>query len=426
MGLTRRTFRFACVAILAFACLRVPAAGAAGAWDEAAGELAGRILARVRLRPILMVEVKNQSSLASSDVDEITQALLAWLRRRGARVLKSARPTALVSVTLSENLQSLVWVAEIRRTAQPGQPESREVVVMEVPRPQPEQAPAQPEALVIRKAPLYEQEAPILDLAILPPPAATAPMAPTPGAARLLVLDTQKVSLLAKLGTEWIVEQSAPVVRQRPWPRDPRGRIMLHQDGTLEVYTPGTACAGSLEPALSLQCREGSEAWPLGTNHSTEMRAEFSPDRNFFDGKVSFGAGEQTVPPFFSAASVAKASGVMRVFAGTDGQARVYTQGSEAVLTHDGWGSDIVALESDCSAAPLVLATRPGGPEETDSIQAYIINGNSVAEASSPVEFSGPVTALWPAADGRSAMAVAQNLKAGKYEAFTLSMACSH
>lgn len=426
MGLTRRIFRFACAALLAFACLPAPIARAAGAWDQAAGELAGKILSRVRPRPILTVKVSNQSSLAASDVEQISQALLAQLRRRGARVLKTARPTAVVAVTLSENLQGLVWVAEIQRATQPGQPESRDVVVVDVARPQPEQAPAQPEALTIRKTPVYEQQTPVLDLAILPTPVTAALPTVTPDATKLLVLDTQKISLVAKLGSDWTVEQSAPLVRERPWPRDPRGRLVVREGAAIEVYTPGTACTGSMEPALSLQCHESSDPWPLGPNDSTAMHAEFSSGRNFFDGKVTLGAGKQlTVPPFFSATSVATTSGTLRVFAGTDGQARVYGTDSEPVLTHGGWGSDIAALESDCSTAPLVLATRPAGPDETDSIQAYTLNGNSVTTASSPVEFPGPVTALWPAADGRSAIAVARDLKTKKYEAFILTLACS-
>jgi len=41
-----------------------------------------------------------------------------------------------------------------------------------------------------------------------------------------------------------------------------------------------------------------------------------------------------------------------------------------------------------------------------------------------PVDFNGPIAALWSESNGNTAVAVSQNLESGKYEAYRLTLAC--
>ena len=72
-----------------------------------------------------------------------------------------------------------------------------------------------------------------------------------------------------------------------------------------------------------------------------------------------------------------------------------------------------------------LLVTRPGDWTQPDAIQAFEIIERQVVAISQPVEFDGPVTALWPASDGKSVAAVVRNLKTGQYEAYRLTISCS-
>ena len=72
-----------------------------------------------------------------------------------------------------------------------------------------------------------------------------------------------------------------------------------------------------------------------------------------------------------------------------------------------------------------LLVTRPGDWTQPDAIQAFEIIERQAVAISQPVEFDGPVTALWPASDAKSANAVVHNLKTGQYEAHSLTINCS-
>jgi hypothetical protein len=411
MGLPRRILCHSIVAILALTFLQISRARAEGQWDASAAELARKIIARTGMRGAMTLEVKNQSSLVESDAGEIRTALLVQLRAQGARVLKSRRPIAHVLITLSENLQAYLWVAEIRRGT------SQSIAMTRVAKPSPDSFHAPTGTLVIKKELFYEQVEPMLDLAIIE----------TPGefTSRLLVLDTEKFSLLTRQGSAWTTVQSIPVNRTRPWPRDPRGRLIVRPDGQFEAYTPGTKCAGAAEPSLTMHCGESEEPWPLDESEPPAMSAPFAPQRNFFDGRLTMEGGQETKrSPFFAALRVADHNQTLGIFAGIDGHARVYAKGPDPVATLDGWGSDITAIQSDCAGGWQILASR-ATPRGTDSIQAFTLRAGVPTEDGGPVEFPGPVTALWRQKDARSALAVSHNPTTGKYEAFILSVSCS-
>ena len=249
---------------------------------------------------------------------------------------------------------------------------------------------------MIERTPLFEQERPILDVAL--------------GEAGLFVLDPQALSLYARRQEDWEMKRSVPLSRTEGWPRDLRGRLQL-QDESLKVYLPGMMCTGAPGPELSLECKDDAAAWPteLGT-------ADIARGKNFFS--------MNKVPPFFTVAAVEDLGGLLWVFAGLDGRAHFRDWSLEPAGTISGWGSDVAGIRSGCGNGRQILATRSGDPTEPDAIQAFEIAGRQPVAVSLPAEFPGPVTALWRDATGSRAVAVSRDLRTGGYVAFHLSISC--
>jgi len=406
------------VGVLTLACILLLPAGqrvlGVDIWTPAAVELTRKIVARIGAQKAVVLTVRNISSLGDDDVFTIRRALRAELRRLGVRPAETGRAAAEVRVTLSENAQGYLWIAEVQSE------KSREVTMMPVERPQPEGLRPNPDSLVIRKTRVFEQDGPILDLAFLKTEAETD--------ARILVLDLDAVSIYTRDGAAWRRERSVPVVRSRPWPRDPRGRLIFRIEGSFDAFTPGVRCSGAVQPTLSLDCRESEDPWPLDGAESGGTSAYFTPGRNFFDGRLQQdGGGVNSVPPFFSAASLRQGGAVLWAFAGLDGRTQLLQKGPEPLAIIEGWGSSVVAIKSSCGSGWQLLSTRAGSLTEPDALQAYEISaarGDKAVAVSAPVEFSGPVTALWPTSDSSTAVAVCRDVKTGRYAAFSLSVSC--
>jgi len=356
-------------------------AGAAETPDEAARELATRILARLDSHDRIALTVRNASSLAEAEVARVRSLLES---RLGARVENST--TAIeVAVTLSENLQSCLWAAQFTRA------ERAEVVLVTLARP-PEAPPAET-AMALERQLLWEQEEPVLDLA--------------PVESGLLLLGAESIALLRRQNERWQLHSSAPIRPAGPWPRDLRGRLQAQRD-SFRAYLPGTVCTGVIQPALAIECSAGNLAWPLELPETG-----LADGRNFFSGKQA--------PPFFS---VARAGGFW-IFAGLEGDTQLRTESLQPAGKIENWGSDIAGLATDCGGGPYVLATAPGDFGESDSIQAFAIGSGRAVPVTAALAFSGPVTALWPTREKTSAMAVARHSKTGRYAAFRLSLSCS-
>jgi hypothetical protein len=92
----------------------------------------------------------------------------------------------------------------------------------------------------------------------------------------------------------------------------------------------------------------------------------------------------------------------------------VYDAARKPAGDSDGWGSDFAAV---CGSTKI-LATGPAGPESRDFVTLYELTNRTPVRASAPVEFPGPVTALFPT------LAVARNLSTGWYEAYSLTVDC--
>ena len=59
------------------------------------------------------------------------------------------------------------------------------------------------------------------------------------------------------------------------------------------------------------------------------------------------------------------------------------------------------AFASNCSGSPLMLSTGPGDWTVPDFIQAYE-DKNQREPIAQPIQFPGPILALWPSEDGKT------------------------
>jgi hypothetical protein len=271
-----------------------------------------------------------------------------------------------------------------------------------------------PSAFTLRKIPVWAQEDPILDVAVLEESSTPTQMA---------VLDPEKVAFYRFADNRWKQEQSLAISHSRVWPRDMRGRLVPRQDHLLDIYLPGSFCQTPTSAPLSLVCRDSDDPWPLATQFP--LAGFFAPTRNFFTGVLSPGIGKQTsTVKFYSAAPVPRPSYTLWILAGADGNVHLLDGVSEQTANL-GWGSDVVSLKTSCGSGWQVLATR-AGDDSSDAVRAYEFTDREAVSVSSPLEFGGGITALWTEPKGGTAIAVSRNADTGTYEAFRLALACAN
>jgi hypothetical protein len=412
--------------VLMFFCCGAVRNMAAADWSGPAQQLARKIVA-ITGPGAVGVTVENRSSLAKKDFDTISAALRADLETLGARPAKPEQASASVTVWLSENNQSYVWVAEIRQgAAEPA------VAMVSAPRGDDSGLAQESMPVSLRKIPLWAQEDRILDVLVLEEDSAPKQIA---------VLDGEKVSIYRLKSGKWQIEQSLAITHARPWPRDFRGRVIAPKakDHLLDVYLPGVFCRSTPNLPLALNCRESDDPWPLAAttvilpSASTGLSVQplgafYSASRNFFTGALAPGVGKlTTVAKFYSAAALPRERYVLWLFAGADGQVH-FIDGITDQLAKLGWGSDIASVKAACGTGWQVLATSAGDnatDNGMDSVRAYEIADRDPLPVSAPLDFPGEITALWAEPKGDSAIAVVRSQKTGDYEAFRLAVACS-
>jgi len=382
--------------------LAVPVALAAD-WGTPARSLAQKIAA-VTGPGAVALEVNNRSSLRPAEIEQARGALVSELGTLGVQVLASGQ-AATVRITFSENLQNYLWIAQVRQAAG-----DEKVLMVSVPGAPVAGSFGPSSPLSIHRTLLWSQDAAILDATVLP----------GGNPEHLLVLDADKVTLFSGQRGQWRPEQAFPVTHERPWPRDLRGRIVFNSEHLFDVYLPGVACEAVLSSPLSMACHEADDPWPLGTG-SAGVRGFFSPARNFFTGVVAPEIGKQnTFPAFYSAAALPRAQYVLWTLAAVDGSVHL-VDGINDVTAKVPWGSDIAGVKSGCGSGWQILASAR--TQTGDSLRAYEVMDREPAPVGTATEFNGPLTALWSKDDG-TAVTVERNSDTGKYEAYSLDVAC--
>lgn len=331
--------------------------------DDAVRDLAAKIAAISREMPALWVA----AAAPGADTAEVRRRLRAELARLGVKLTAAGE----LRVTISENWQERLLVAEVPRD------EERAVLISEWAREQPAAAPP---AVSISRTLLREQAEPILDLVIAPD-------------GTQVVLEPARVAIYGPVNAALPVPGAVPA-------RDPRGRLQL--DGAaFHVWLPGVACQGTVASPPTIDCKPGRIGWPVAPG----IQAVFQTGRNYFEGGKT--------PPFYSAA----AAGGNRVVTGLDGRATIYDEAGQPAGATPALGSEVAG--ASCG----LLATVPG-EQPTDAVRVFEIREGGAAPVSGPLEFSGAVTALWPAG-GNSVLAVVRDAITGWYAAYRLVVRCA-
>ena len=395
-------------------CLLVTLLPVAPAWADTAGwsgaerELSDRIAALTGPGAVAL-NVSNRSSLTQAESNTITSALRAQLASAGLRMVAADQAAASVQITLSENAAGYLWIAQIQQgTTSPS------LVMVTAPRAGPVVALTHEAApLAIAKIQLWSQEKRILDVGVIDSP---------PG---LIVLEPERIVLYSRASTgQWQQDQEFPISHFRPWPRDLRGRIVMRKDHLFDSYLPGIICSASAGARLNVACHESDDPWPLA-GEAFNLKAFFSPTRNFFTGVLTPGLGKQTaVSAFYSAAPIPRDKYTLWLFAEVDGQLHAADGMTDLVVSAGGWGSDIAAVKSTCGSGWQVLAANSSDGTKSDSIRAFQFPDRDPVPVSEPVDMAGAVLSLCTEQAGNSAVAVSINQRTGRYEAFRLSISC--
>jgi hypothetical protein len=379
-------------------------------WSDPARRMAQKIVA-ITGPGAVAVAVENRSSLSRKDFDTISGALRVALESLGARSAGVEQAAASVTVSLSEDPQFYVWVAEIHQGT-----EAAAVVIVSLPRGDEARFGEESMPVSLRKIPLWAQEDRILDVAVLEEDSAPKQIA---------VLDAVKVAIYRQKNGKWQQEQSLAIAHVRPWPRDLRGRAIAAKDHLLDVYLPGEFCRTTTGLPLALNCRESDDPWPLAATAIVQpLEAFYSASRNFFTGALTPGVGKlTTVGKFYSAAPLPREKYMLWLFAGTDGQIH-FADGVTDQTEKLGWGSDIASVKTGCGPGLLVLATD-AADNGTDNLRAYEVADRDPVAVSAALDFAGEITALWTEAKGDTAIAVVRSQETGEYEAFRVAVGCS-
>ena len=396
-------------------------------WNAPEQELAHKIVA-ITGPGVVVFSVENRSSLGQRDHEIIQDGLRSALAGLGLRFAAPEQAAATVKITLSENLTSYLWVAEIHQSAA-----ENTVVMVSAPRPENSGLRNTREStpLTLRKISLWTQDEPILDVAVLEE---------NPAPAQIAVLDAQRVSIYRLQNGKWQPEQNLSITHANPWPRDLRGRLIPARDHLFDVYLPGVICASTASAPLTLNCRESDDPWPLvpaGLNAGSvfpsagmssagasvpQMKAFYASTRNFFTGAMTPGVGKfGSVPKFYSAALLPRDRYTLWLFAATDGHIHLIDGVSDQAAKLL-WGSNLASVKTACGAGWQVLATTSG--DAGDTMRAYEFPDRDPAAVSAAIDLPGEVTTLWTEAKGDAAIAVARNRETGSYEAFQLALAC--
>jgi hypothetical protein len=383
-------------ALSAFLFFLPPGATAAEDSNGAARELARKtVLFAGRGEPVVAVW-RNVSSLGSGEFAQARAAFEAALKDAGGR-LSDLAPVIEAHLTLSENRSHYLLVEEVRKG------EERQVWIASWNRGGAPSLTAP--AIRLEKKLVWEQEEPMLDAAF--------------SGGGMLVLSASRVTLVKGQG------QTVSALPARGWPRDLRGHLRV-AGATFQAFLPGMVCSGALEPALAMDCRTSEEPWVIESGSRTLLLAAFAAARNYFDGRVTSQSGlRKTLAPFYSAASVEVQGRTLWLLAMVDGRTQILDAALEPVATLNAtWGSDIAGTDGRCGGGGPVLATRAGDASAADAVQAFSIADRAATPLTAPVEFPGPVVALW-SSGGSGAVAIVRNPGTGKYEAYSITIACS-
>ncbi len=370
--------------------LHTSMAAAADSIASAARELAEKTMATAGPLENVQLVFRNRSLLTALGAEAAFQVVEKELRSRGMRFAGESEATVRITVTLSENPQEYLWIAEIQRGS------GRDLVMITQAKPAIGDTAGPVSKMNLQLKFIIEQSDPVLDIAF--------------AHTGLIVLDPGHLSLYRRQSDSWALENSAVIPAVRNLPRDPRGKLRLSGE-SIQAYLPSMLCSGSVSPTLAVACEKDESTWPLDQGPA-----------KLESGKNSFVVGN--LPVFYSVAPAGSEAARAWIFAGVDGRAILYDDNLKPMGAIPGWGSDLAGIDSACGTGRQVLVSLPGDSSESGSVQAFEVIRNQAVAVTSPVSLPGPVTALWPLSSEEGAVVVARDITSGRYATYQLSVAC--
>jgi hypothetical protein len=394
-----------------------PAAQLPPAWNDAVARLASKIAGLAGPQKTISVTAKNISSLTEVETTGIRQALDANLLKRGFHVAGESSAETQTVLTLSEGEQGYVWVAEVRRGS------NEETVIVSAPKRNDGVARQAKPVVSLQRKIVWTQPERFTDFSVSDVTA--------DGIQRMLVLEPTRLFSYHFTEGRWQKAMLKPLHPAAFPPRDARGTIS-GSSGEFDAYLPGESCAisawsdeGDLNCASDLPMTPEMD-WPLVAGGTERGDATFQTNRNYFDGLTTvYGQVEAKLPEFFTGAVMNTQDDTHWIVTELDGKARLYDTSAKPSATFSGWGDDIASVVTGCDGDWQVLVTGTGDWTQPDHIQIYDIRDRQATPVGQTLEFPGPILALWPSTDMRSARVVSRNLQTGMYEASIVSVTCS-
>jgi hypothetical protein len=262
----------------------------------------------------------------------------------------------------------------------------------------------------------------------------------------LIVLEPGQLVIGAQTSGSWSEVRKVDALGKGALARDPRGALLGYANGSsFASWLPGVECLGSVasssQPAnWTIDCHENDDPWAItqpdlnltsfGGGDAQEnvmvtpIRAFYNAARNYFTGVLSPNMGTD-LPPFFSAALVARPAGsAALLIGGIDGKLQLEENGAlHPIAGARDWGSDFAVLKSGCGAGEQIVASGSGEAAH-DSLRAYELPALEAIPASAPLAMDGTVTAMWSAPDGKSVYTVVRNA-ANQYEVDRVTALCN-
>lgn len=396
----------------------VTAAGAAPnaipqEWTEAVRSLARKIKEAMGSSRLMTLEFQNISSISEASAAGIQSAMRDALSREHLELTAAATNEAVkVRVTCSEDRTNYIGAAEIQKG------DARKVALVSVKKTLSPNLGLTP-APVLQRRIVFQQDAPILDFEIeqpLPNPNDGLEFRDVLTPTGLIRYQFQGDRLQLQL------PDFAPVHITAPNSRDVRGRILRSGSQEIRFFIGGALCVAGADSNCSDNTILG---WPINPS-GVSWGAAYQPGRNYFQSSgIYSGEVRMTFPAFYSAAVLESGHETTFLLAGLEGKSLLFTSPVPSA-TFAGWGDDIVSLGQGCDSRQQILVTGTGDWTKPDSLQLYELDADHATSAGQALQFSGPITALWPGDDGKSARVVSRDITTGEYEASIVTVVCNN
>jgi hypothetical protein len=306
-GIDRSNLSYRTILILFF-LLGAPMAARADTLADAARELGRKIAEGLPAREEVFYEVRNLSSLTLEELVRIDQALQEELRSRGIRASSISGGTVRMVVTLSENLKSFVWIAEIH------QGDAFRVVLVAVSRSLADRVVSDSMPVTLHSEKFWEGSERILDATITN----------ASNGDPLLALLTQDGLQIGKVGSDVVSFVQIPPGEFST--RDPSGGI-TQTENRITVTSMGRICSIDLDSRMLVECHKMIDTpspgrvyeniklpgmpGPIGVERGSQMAEVQSGCRGGRPLYLAAGTGDYTNPDSIQVFETTEAQGII-------------------------------------------------------------------------------------------------------------------